>query len=180
MAQRTWFITGVSSGFGLRMTEQLLERGDRVVGTVLKAGQNAQLAGRYGDSYRACACREPCPRLRSLPHSPARRFPATSRAAGAGPMPGSRQRQARSSSVSAVAAICCHGQATRPYTAVILHPGPNRRAADADHLPALQAQRAAALRRNLAHRVPAGTGASALWFRAVPGKAGLRLRFAPA
>ena len=52
MAQRTWFITGVSSGFGLRMTEQLLERGDRVVGTVLKAGQNAQLAGRYGDSYR--------------------------------------------------------------------------------------------------------------------------------
>ncbi len=38
MAQRTWFITGVSSGFGLRMTEQLLERGDRVVGTVLEAG----------------------------------------------------------------------------------------------------------------------------------------------
>jgi hypothetical protein len=47
-------------------------------------------------------------------------------------MPGSRQRQARSSSVSTVAAICCHGQATRQYTAVILHPGPNRSAADAD------------------------------------------------
>ncbi len=57
-----------------------------------------------------------------------------SQAAGAGPMPGSRQRQARSSPVSAVAAICCHGQATRPYTAVILHPGPNRRAAGADSI----------------------------------------------
>ena len=34
MAQRTWFITGVSSGFGRQLTEQLLERGDRVVGTV--------------------------------------------------------------------------------------------------------------------------------------------------
>ena len=43
---------------------------------------------------------EPCspavyPRPRSSPHSPARRCPATSRAAS-GPMPGSRQRQARS------------------------------------------------------------------------------------
>ena len=79
---------------------------------------------------------EPCspaphPRPCSSPHSPARRCPATSRAAAAGPMPGSRQRQARSSSVSAVAAICCHRQATRPYPAVVLHPGPNRRAAGA-------------------------------------------------
>ena len=74
----------------------------------------------------------PHPRPRSSRHSPARRCPATSLAASACPMPGSRQRQARSSSVSPVAAICCHGQATRPYTAVILHPGPNRRAADTD------------------------------------------------
>ena len=29
MAQRTWFITGVNSGFGREMTEQLLGRGDR-------------------------------------------------------------------------------------------------------------------------------------------------------
>ena len=29
MTQRTWFITGVSSGFGRNMTEQLLARGDR-------------------------------------------------------------------------------------------------------------------------------------------------------
>jgi len=35
------------------MTEQLLERGDRVVGTVLEAGQNAELVERYGDRYRA-------------------------------------------------------------------------------------------------------------------------------
>ena len=46
----------------------------------------------------------PHPPPRSSPHSPARRCPAMSQAASAGPMPGSRQRQARSSSVSAVAA----------------------------------------------------------------------------
>lgn len=31
---RTWFITGVSSGFGLEMTTQLLKKGDRVIGSV--------------------------------------------------------------------------------------------------------------------------------------------------
>jgi len=34
MKNRRWFITGVNSGFGHHMTEQLLERGDRVAGTV--------------------------------------------------------------------------------------------------------------------------------------------------
>ena len=34
MALRTWLITGVSSGFGRELTQQLLGRGDRVVGTV--------------------------------------------------------------------------------------------------------------------------------------------------
>ena len=34
MAPKTWFITGVNSGFGRHMTEQLLERGDTVAGTV--------------------------------------------------------------------------------------------------------------------------------------------------
>ena len=34
MPQRNWLITGVSSGFGRIMTEQLLARGDRVAGTV--------------------------------------------------------------------------------------------------------------------------------------------------
>ena len=52
----------------------------------------------------------PHPRPRSSPRSPARRCPATSRAAS-GPVPGSRQRQARGSSVSAVAAVCSHAQA---------------------------------------------------------------------
>lgn len=32
--QRTWLITGVSSGFGYEMTKLLLEKGDTVVGTV--------------------------------------------------------------------------------------------------------------------------------------------------
>jgi NAD(P)-dependent dehydrogenase (short-subunit alcohol dehydrogenase family) len=36
MTQRTWLITGVNSGFGRHMTEQLLARGDRVAGTVRK------------------------------------------------------------------------------------------------------------------------------------------------
>jgi NAD(P)-dependent dehydrogenase (short-subunit alcohol dehydrogenase family) len=33
MKARTWLITGVSSGFGRELTEQLLDRGDLVVGT---------------------------------------------------------------------------------------------------------------------------------------------------
>ena len=32
--QRTWFITGTSSGFGRIMTEQLLARGERVAATL--------------------------------------------------------------------------------------------------------------------------------------------------
>ena len=95
-------------------------------------GPGAQRPRRHRDDHHGCCAgstsggpeptaSEPCtpaphPRPRSSPHWPARRCPATSRAAGAGPMPGSRQRQARSSPVSAVAAICCHGQATRPVT----------------------------------------------------------------
>jgi NAD(P)-dependent dehydrogenase (short-subunit alcohol dehydrogenase family) len=34
MPQRNWLITGVSSGSGRIMTEQLLARGDRLTGTV--------------------------------------------------------------------------------------------------------------------------------------------------
>ncbi|QHW32276.1 SDR family oxidoreductase [Paenibacillus rhizovicinus] len=51
MAQRTWLITGVSSGFGrLRlMTEQLLERGDRVAGTVRNREVMNDLQHKYGD-----------------------------------------------------------------------------------------------------------------------------------
>jgi len=52
MSQRTWFITGVSSGFGRQMTEQLLEDGDRVVGTVRDTGKVAALVERYPDLFR--------------------------------------------------------------------------------------------------------------------------------
>lgn len=44
---RNWFITGTSSGFGLEMTERLLERGDRVAATLRKPEQLASLKERY-------------------------------------------------------------------------------------------------------------------------------------
>lgn len=49
MTERTWFITGINSGFGRHLSEQLLERGDRVAGTIRKAGSVDDLLGRYGD-----------------------------------------------------------------------------------------------------------------------------------
>ncbi len=53
MSQRTWFITGVSSGFGRELTKQLLERGDRVVGTVRDTGKVADLREQYPETFRA-------------------------------------------------------------------------------------------------------------------------------
>jgi NADP-dependent 3-hydroxy acid dehydrogenase YdfG len=53
MAQRTWFITGVSSGFGRKMTEQLLERGDRVIGTIRESGKANDLLERYPETFYA-------------------------------------------------------------------------------------------------------------------------------
>lgn len=47
--QQTWFITGVNSGFGRVMTEQLLARGDRVAGTVRQTEAMADLKAQYGD-----------------------------------------------------------------------------------------------------------------------------------
>ncbi|WP_158884395.1 SDR family oxidoreductase [Rhodanobacter sp. L36] len=49
MAQRTWLITGVNSGFGRHMTEQLLARGDRVAGTVRQMEAMNDLKQKYGD-----------------------------------------------------------------------------------------------------------------------------------
>jgi NAD(P)-dependent dehydrogenase (short-subunit alcohol dehydrogenase family) len=46
---KTWFITGVNSGFGRHMTEQLLARGDHVAGTVRKLDAMNDLKARYGD-----------------------------------------------------------------------------------------------------------------------------------
>jgi NAD(P)-dependent dehydrogenase (short-subunit alcohol dehydrogenase family) len=49
MATQTWLITGVNSGFGREMTEQLLARGDRVAGTVRKMDAMSDLKAKYGD-----------------------------------------------------------------------------------------------------------------------------------
>ena len=49
MSQRTWLITGVNSGFGRLMAEQLLERGDRVAGTVRKMDAVNDLKAKYGE-----------------------------------------------------------------------------------------------------------------------------------
>jgi len=46
---KTWFITGASSGFGRRLTEKLLARGDRVAATSRKADALADLRERYDD-----------------------------------------------------------------------------------------------------------------------------------
>ena len=49
MTQRTWLITGINSGFGRHMTEQLLAAGTRVAGTVRKPGSVDDLVKQYGD-----------------------------------------------------------------------------------------------------------------------------------
>ena len=49
--QRTWLITGVSSGFGYEMTRLLLERGDTVVGTVRKKDRVQALIDAYPAAF---------------------------------------------------------------------------------------------------------------------------------
>ena len=49
MTQKTWLITGVNSGFGRLMTEALLDRGDRVAGTVRKLDTMNDLKAKYGE-----------------------------------------------------------------------------------------------------------------------------------
>lgn len=51
MTSCTWLITGVSSGFGRELTSQLLERGDRVIGTVRDTSKIADLTDRYPDTF---------------------------------------------------------------------------------------------------------------------------------
>lgn len=46
---KTWFITGISSGFGREMAEQLLSQGDRVAGTVRDLEVVKGLKEKYGD-----------------------------------------------------------------------------------------------------------------------------------
>jgi NAD(P)-dependent dehydrogenase (short-subunit alcohol dehydrogenase family) len=52
MAQRTWFVTGVNSGFGRELAEQILKQGDRLVGTVRDARKVADLAERYPETFQ--------------------------------------------------------------------------------------------------------------------------------
>lgn len=51
MKTRTWLITGVSSGFGRQLTEQLLARGEHVVGTVLNQDKVADLIERFPANF---------------------------------------------------------------------------------------------------------------------------------
>ncbi|MEU9185773.1 SDR family oxidoreductase [Streptomyces sp. NPDC048484] len=53
MTARTWLITGVSSGFGHALATQLLERGERVIGTVRSTDKVADLLKRYPDTFNA-------------------------------------------------------------------------------------------------------------------------------
>jgi NAD(P)-dependent dehydrogenase (short-subunit alcohol dehydrogenase family) len=53
MAPGTWLITGVSSGFGRELTQQLLDRGDRVAGTVRNTAKVADLLERHPETFRA-------------------------------------------------------------------------------------------------------------------------------
>jgi NAD(P)-dependent dehydrogenase (short-subunit alcohol dehydrogenase family) len=53
MSQRTWLITGISSGFGRELTQQLLKRGDRVLGTVRKAGDAEAFATAYPNTFNS-------------------------------------------------------------------------------------------------------------------------------
>lgn len=52
---RTWLITGSSSGIGLAVVEQLLERGDRVAATLRKPDALSHLKERYGEQLWTAA-----------------------------------------------------------------------------------------------------------------------------
>lgn len=53
MTQRTWFITGVSSGFGRALAQQLLQKGDRVIGTVRNHGKVQDLLESWPKTFSA-------------------------------------------------------------------------------------------------------------------------------
>jgi NAD(P)-dependent dehydrogenase (short-subunit alcohol dehydrogenase family) len=50
LKQRVWFITGCSTGFGRELAEQCLRRGDKVVATLRKPEQLADLAAEFGET----------------------------------------------------------------------------------------------------------------------------------
>ena len=51
MTQRTWLITGISSGFGYEITKQLLEKGDKVIGTVRSKEKVAEFIAKYPKTF---------------------------------------------------------------------------------------------------------------------------------
>lgn len=51
MKNRTWLITGVSSGFGYEMTKQLLAVGNTVIGTVRDTDKVKELIAEYPDKF---------------------------------------------------------------------------------------------------------------------------------
>jgi len=53
MSQRTWLITGVSSGFGRELSTQLLQRGDRVIGTVRDKSRVTDLLASHPKAFHA-------------------------------------------------------------------------------------------------------------------------------
>jgi NAD(P)-dependent dehydrogenase (short-subunit alcohol dehydrogenase family) len=53
MANKTWFITGTSRGFGREWTAAALERGDRVAGTARDPSTLGDLKEQYGDALLA-------------------------------------------------------------------------------------------------------------------------------
>ena len=52
---KTWFITGASSGLGRVMTEKLLDRGDRVIGTARRTDALSDLAAAHGELLHVAA-----------------------------------------------------------------------------------------------------------------------------
>lgn len=48
---KTWLITGVSSGFGLEITKQLLKSGNKVIGTVRDMSKVTDLLEQYPDTF---------------------------------------------------------------------------------------------------------------------------------
>lgn len=51
MGQKTWFITGASSGFGLEIARQVLAKGDKVIGTVRNTVKIQPLLTQYPDNF---------------------------------------------------------------------------------------------------------------------------------
>ena len=50
MAEKIWFVTGASRGFGRLWTEAALARGDKVVATARDTAVLSDLSQKFGDS----------------------------------------------------------------------------------------------------------------------------------